>query len=214
MTQAADLMRSRRRAYAAPGGFHDAMVRMLATTLPALIGVVAAVMILAPLSPRGEISFLLDRNKVAIAPERIRVANATYRGRDSEGRGFSVNAGSAVQVSASDPVVQMDNLAATLSMTEGPAHLTAPSGAYDFDHDMMQVGGPVIFTAADGYRLSASGVSIDLKNRRVSGSGGIVGEVPSGTFSANGIRADLVERSVSLEGNARLRMVPGRMRMP
>jgi lipopolysaccharide export system protein LptC len=79
---------------------------------------------------------------------------------------------------------------------------------------MMQVGGPVIFTAADGYRLSASGVSIDLKNRRVSGSGGIVGEVPSGTFSANGIRADLVERSVSLEGNARLRMVPGRMRMP
>ena len=214
MTQAADIMRGRRRAYAAPGGFHDRMIRLLATALPAAIGAVAAVMILAPLSPRGEISFLLDRNKVAIAPERIRVANATYRGRDSQGRAFTVNAGGAVQVSAGDPIVRMSNLAASLMMTEGPAQLTAPSAAYDFARDTMQVAGPVTFTTGDGYRLTASGVMIDLKNRRVAGSGGVSGSVPSGTFSANAIRADLVERSVSLDGNARLRMVPGRMRMP
>ena len=214
MTQAADIMRGRRRAYAAPDGFHDALVRVLARVLPAGIGVVAAVMILAPLSPRGEISFLLDRNKVAIAPERIRVANAMYRGRDSQGRGFMVNAASAVQVSASDPIVHMTQLAATLDMAEGPARLFAPEAAFDFDHDAVQVSGPVTFTTADGYRLSASGVAIDLKNRRVTGSGGISGEVPSGTFSEGAIRADLVERSVALEGNARLHMVPGRMRMP
>lgn len=208
------MMRGRRRAYAAPDGFHDALVRVLARVLPAGIGVVAAVMILAPLSPRGEISFLLDRNKVAIAPERIRVANAMYRGRDSQGRGFMVNAASAVQVSASDPIVQMTNLAATLDMPEGTARLSAPEAAFDYDHDAVQAYGPVTFTTADGYRLSATGVSIDLKNRRVTGSGGISGEVPSGTFSAGAIRADLVERSVALEGNARLHMVPGRMRMP
>lgn len=214
MTEAADIMRGRRRAYAAPGGFHDRMVRLLATVLPAAIGVVAAVMILSPLSSRGEISFLLDRNKVTIAPDRIRVANATYRGRDSLGRAFTVNAGSAVQVSAGDPIVRMSNLSAALTMADGPAQLTAPGGAYDFDRDTVQVAGPVTFTTSDGYRLSASGVSIDLKNRRVAGSGGITGTVPSGTFSASAIRADLVERLVSLDGNARLRMVPGRMRMP
>ena len=214
MTQAADAMRGRRKAYAAPGGFHDRMVRTLATVLPAGIGLVAAVMILSPLKPRGEISFLLDRNKVAIASERLRVANATYRGRDNAGRDFSVTAGSAVQVSAADPIVHMENLAATLAMADGPAHLSAPSAAFDFNHDAVQVAGPVTFTAADGYRLNATGVSIDLKNRRMTGSGGITGNVPSGTFSASTIRADLVERSVALEGNARLRMVPGRLRMP
>jgi lipopolysaccharide export system protein LptC len=214
MTQAADLMRGQRRAYAAPGGFHDRLVRQLATLLPAAIGVVAAVMILTPLSPRGEISFLLDRKKVAIAPERIRVDNATYRGRDSEGRAFTVNAGGAVQFSVGDPIVRMSNLSASLTMAEGTASITAPGGAYDFDRDTVQVAGPVTFTTADGYRLSASGVSIDMKNRKVSGSGGISGSVPSGTFSAGAISADLVERSVALEGNARLHMVPGRMRMP
>jgi lipopolysaccharide export system protein LptC len=214
MTQAADLMRGRRRAYAAPGGFHDRMVRWLATLLPAAIGMVAAVMILSPLSPRGEISFLLDRNKVAIAPERIRVANATYRGRDSQGRAFTVNAGGAVQVSAGDPIVQMSNLAASLTMADGPASITAPQADYDFNRDMVAVTGPVTFATSDGYRLSASGVSIDMKNRRVAGAGGISGSVPSGTFSASAISADLVERSVALVGNARLHMVPGRMRMP
>jgi lipopolysaccharide export system protein LptC len=214
MTQAADRIRDRRQHFALPGGFHDKLVRFLATALPAAIGVVAAVMILSPLSPRGEISFLLDRHKVAIAPERIRVANATYRGRDGQGRPFAVVAGSAVQVKAGDPIVRMSNLAASLIMAEGPAKLTAPDGQYDFDNDRVSVNGPVIFSTSDGYRLSASGVSIDLRNRQITGTGGISGEVPSGTFSANGIRADLIERTVTLDGNARLRMVPGRMRMP
>ncbi len=214
MTIAADQMRDRRRLFALPGGFHDRLVRFLATALPAATGVIAAVMVLSPLSPRGEISFLLDRHKVAIAPERIRVANATYRGRDADGRPFAVIAGSAVQVKAGDPVVRMTDLAASLVMAEGPAKLAAPDGQYDFDRDTVTVNGPVTFSTSDGYRLSASGVTIDMKNRRVAGTGGISGEVPSGTFSANGIRADLVERTVSLDGNARLRMVPGRVRMP
>ena len=214
MTAAADQIRDRRQHFALPGGFHDKLVRFLATALPAAIGLVAAVMILSPLSPRGEISFLLDRHKVAIAPERLRVANATYRGRDEQGRPFAVVAGSAVQVKAGDPVVRMSDLAASLIMAEGPARLTAPDGQYDFDNDRVSVTGPVIFTTSDGYRLSASGVTIDLRNRQVAGTGGISGEVPSGTFSANGIRADLNERTVTLDGNARLRMVPGRVRMP
>ena len=214
MTHAADQIRDRRRQYALPGGFHDRLIRRLATALPAAIGVIAAVMILSPLSPRGEISFLLDRHKVAIAPERVRVANATYRGRDAEGRPFAVIAGSAVQVKAGDPVVRMSDLAASLVMADGPARLSAPDGEYDFDRDSVTVNGPVTFSTSDGYRLSASGVTIDLRNRLVAGTGGIAGEVPSGTFSAEGIRADLVERTVSLDGNARLRMVPGRVRMP
>lgn len=214
MTVAADQIRDRRQHFALPGGFHDKLVRFLSTALPAAIGVIAAVMILSPLSPRGEISFLLDRHKVAIAPERIRVANATYRGRDAQGRPFAVVAGSAVQVKAGDPVVRMTDLAASLIMAEGPAKLTAPDGQYDFDNDRVSVNGPVTFSTSDGYRLSASGVTIDLKTRRIAGTGGISGEVPSGTFSASGIRADLIERTVTLDGNARLRMVPGRMRMP
>ncbi len=214
MTQAADIMRSKRRAFAAPGGFHDRLVRFLARALPAAIGVLAAVMILAPLSPRGEISFILDRNKVAIAPERIRVSDATYRGQDRQGRDFSVTAGSAVQTKAGDPVVRMSDLAANIMMSDGLASLSAALGLYDFDRELVTVSGPVTFQAADGYRMTARGVAIDLRRQTVAGSGGIDGVIPAGTFSANRIMADLAERTVVLEGNARLHMAPGKLRMP
>jgi lipopolysaccharide export system protein LptC len=78
----------------------------------------------------------------------------------------------------------------------------------------VHVDGPVQVSAAGGYRMSARGVSIDLKHRRVAGNGGIDGAIPAGTFSANTIDVDLAERVVTLQGNARLRMAPGQLRMP
>jgi len=214
MTQAADQIRDERRHWAAPGGAHDKLVRFLAVALPGAIGVVAAVMILAPLSPRGEISFLLDRNKVETVNERLRVANAAYRGEDDKGRAFLLTAGSAVQETARVPLVTMNQLVAKIDLADGPAELTTPDAVYDYSAEVVRATGPINFLAADGYRMTTSAVSIDLNTRRVIGSGGVNGAVPAGTFSADRIVADLGERTVTLDGNARLRMAPGQLRMP
>jgi lipopolysaccharide export system protein LptC len=214
MTLEADIKRDRRRAFAAPGGSLDRVVRWLAVGLPALIGVVAALMIITPLSPRGEISFILDRNKVAIAEDRLRVDNAVYRGEDNRGRPFSLSAGQAVQRTASEPVVRMRDLVARILLAQGPAVLEADAGRYDFEAEIVAVDGKVTFEAADGYRMTARGVSIDLNGRALVGSGGVEGAVPAGTFSANAIHADLQARTVALVGNARLRMTPGKLQMP
>lgn len=214
MTELADRMRNRRRAFAAPGGSHDRLVRFLAKWLPGAIGALAAVMILVPLSPRGDVSFLLDRNKVAITKERLRVDKASYRGVDDDDRPFSLTAGSAVQRSSSVPVVEMNDLVARMLLTDGPAILSAPGGAYNYSTEKVAVSGDVNFSAADGYRMVTRNVTIDLKGKRVNGTGGVEGAIPAGTFHANSIAADLNERTVTLQGNARLRMEPGKLRMP
>lgn len=214
MTQEADVIRDRRRAFAAPGGSHDRVVRFLAKWLPAGIGVVAAVMILSPLSQRGEVNFLLDRNKVDVTTERLRLNNATYRGLDNRDRPFTVIAGSAVQQSARIPVVLMEDLTARLQLSEGPGEITAKGGAFDTRNERFTANGDVNFRAADGYHMVASDVTIDLRHRLLTGKGGVSGSVPTGTFSADRIVANLDDRTVALEGNARLRMVPGKIRMP
>jgi lipopolysaccharide export system protein LptC len=214
MTLEADLKRDRRRAFAAPGGSLDRVVRWLAVGLPALVGVVAALMIITPLSPRGEVSFILDRNKVAIAEDRLRVDNAVYRGEDNRGRPFSLSAGQAVQRTADEPIVRMRELVARILLAQGPAVLKADAGRYDFDAETVAVDGLVTFEAADGYRMTARGVAIDLNERALVGSGGVEGAVPAGTFSANAIHADLSARTVALVGNARLRMTPGKLQVP
>ena len=214
MTKAADRMRNRRQAFAAPGSSLDRIVRLLAVGLPALVGVIAAMMLITPLSPRGEISFLLDRNKVAVADDRMRVDNAMYRGQDGEGRPFSLVAGEAVQQSNTVPLVQLQDLTARIVLSGGPALLTAPRGVYDIDDEQMGIPGIVRFTAADGYEFVARNVTIDLPSRTLVGDGQVNGAIPAGTFSANAMRADLEERRFALIGNARLRMVPGRLRLP
>ncbi len=214
MTVEADIMQDRRRRFATPGGSHDRLIAILSRALPAAIGLVAAIMILSPLSPRGEIGFLLDRNEVAITSERIAVDSAMYRGKDSHGRAFRVLAGRAAQESASVPVVELDGLEAQLELTEGPARIEAPSGSYNYRSEEITVDGPIKFSAADGYMMTADNVRIDLDSQVAIGSGGIVGAVPTGSFSADSIYADLRERTVRLEGKARLRMVPGKLRVP
>ena len=214
MTEAADQIRDERREWAKPGGEHDRLIHNLARWLPGAVGVVAAAMIIGPLFPKGDISFLLDRNKVAITTERLRVADAMYRGVDNEGRPFTVTAGSAVQASSREPLIAMEDLAARIRLADGPAQLSAVAGNYDYDRELVEVDGPVRFTAADGYRMTTSHVSIDLNKRLVFGIGGVDGAVPAGTFSAERLVADLGERTVALEGKARLNMTPGQLRIP
>ena len=76
---------------------------------------------------------------------------------------------------------------------------------------MLDVTGPIILSAADGYNLVARGVSVDLRDQTLVGDEGVSGAVPAGTFSADTLRVDLETRTITLDGNARLRMVPGRL---
>lgn len=214
MSTQADSIRSSRRERAAPGGSHDRLVALLTKVLPAVIGVLVALMVLLPFTPRGDISFLLDRNEVAMIRDRLRVDNAMYRGIDNRGRPFSLTAGHAVQRSSAEGVVRMEDLKARILLAEGPGVISAGNGRYDIRSDVVNVDGPVSFTASDGYRMIARDVAIDLGTRKLTGQGKVEGTIPSGTFSADHISADLGERTVALYGNARLQMIPGKLRMP
>jgi lipopolysaccharide export system protein LptC len=207
-------MRDRRQVFAAPGGTHDRTVRILSVVLPGLIGALVAIMVLAPLSPRGEISFLLDRTKVAMVDDRMRALGAMYRGEDDHGRAFSITAGSAVQHSALRQEVAMNDVTARMTLDDGPAILVARNGVYDFGRQEITVPGAVNIQTADGYRLVTQGAAIDLDHRTMASHGAVTGRVPIGTFSADHFHADLDTRSIQLDGHVRLHMVPGPINLP
>ena len=62
--------------------------------------------------------------------------------------------------------------------------------------------------------MRASGVAFDLENRTMRGDNGVSGAVPAGAFTADRMRAALDTRTITLDGNARLTMVPGELRVP
>ena len=128
-----------------------------------------------PLGPRGEISFLLDRNKVAVTQERVHVDRAMYRGEDNQGRPFQLTAGSAIQPSPASPILDLKDLLARMQLKDGPAELKAPGGAYNFDTSKVMIPGPVQFDATGGYTMVTQNVGIDFKTNLIIAGGLTIG---------------------------------------
>lgn len=204
MSELADSVRSQRQVWAASGSNHDRLISILRLVLPIAIGVLVILLALAPLTVGRDISFVLSKDRVEVARERMRVTTATYRGQDSKGQAFELIAGSAVQVTSRDPVVQLQKLAAQIQLPEGPAKIVANRGRYDMDSEKVAIDGRVHLTSADGYNIETRDVGIDLKTRQVASEGPVDGRMNIGTFSGDRFTADLNKRVVVLEGRARL----------
>jgi lipopolysaccharide export system protein LptC len=210
--EATDRTVAARQRWAVPGSQHDRVVRLAKIGLPAAVGVLIAFLALAPLDRNGDVSFILDKNKVENAPERMRVDVARYTGEDNQGRRFLIVAQSAVQRSSDVPIVDIRGMLARMWLAQGPVTLVANLARYNLDEQLVRVLGPIRVTGPEGYRLNTSDVTVDLKQRQVTGSGGVQGEMKLGQFSAGRLTADLGERTVVLDRGARLKIVQGAVR--
>ncbi len=208
MSDRANRVRSVRQRWAAPDSRHDVIVGVSRFTLPVLIGVLSAFLVFMPLQGSGDVSFLLDKNKVEVASERLRIQSAMYRGADQLGRSFSISADSAVQKSSAEPVVQLSGLAARIALADGPATLAADRGRYDMKREQVAVDSAVQLRTADGYGLTTSSAVIDFKSRRLFSDQPVRGTLPQGSFRADRMTADLDRRIVRLDGNTHLRITP------
>jgi len=204
MSEQAIRARNLRKIWAAGGSAHDRNVRIALIGLPLLGGALAGLMIIAPITVKDDVSFMLAKNTVAVSKERMRLTQATYRGEDGDGRPFRIEAGSAVQASSRDPIVMLQALSARIGLAAGPATVQAMRGSYDMDTENVKIFGPMVFKTSDGFQMVAQNVSLDLKSRRITSAGRVDGRIPLGHFAAEHLDADITTRTVTLVGHAHL----------
>jgi lipopolysaccharide export system protein LptC len=212
MSELAASERRKKQDWAAPGSFHDRLMSALKLGLPAIIGLLLAYLAMAPLTRSQEISFVLDKNHVEVARERMKLQSAQYRGSDDRGRPFILSAASAVQATSRDPIVNIERVWARISMDDGPAAFAAQKGQYNLETQQVAVIGPIAVRAPGNYRLSTRDVTVDLNGRTLQSNGEVQGTMRLGTFSADRLRADIGQHSVTLQGNARLHIIQGGLR--
>jgi lipopolysaccharide export system protein LptC len=204
--------RDAQQVWATPGSGHESLVRHTKILLPNAVGVLIAILALAPLGKRGDVSFILDKKKVESAQERMRVESARYTGTDDSGRKFVMTADNAIQRSSDVPVVDIEGMFAQLQQAQGPLSIAANDGRYNLDTQRVAIDGPVRVTGPDGYRLATSDVLVDLKQRKLQSSGRVSGALRLGQFQAGQLKADLGSRTVVLDGGARLKITQGAVR--
>ncbi len=139
---------------------------------------------IAPFDKRGDVSFILDKNKVDEAKERMRVEQARYVGEDNKGQKFVIVADRAVQQSSNVPVVMIEGMRARLNLARGPLSIAALKGRYDLEQEEVLVDGPVRVVGPDGYRLATRDVRVDLDKRTMQSRGPVNGTMPLGQFQA------------------------------
>lgn len=206
MTAAANDLADARRLWAMPGSVWDRQVRFLKRVLPVAAAGICLASLLWPLTARQEFSFILARDRVDMAGERLRMEQPIYRGEDASGRSFSILADYAVQKSSNTPVVELSKIDARLVMEEGIATVTAPSGRYDIESEQLEISGPVLFKRPDGFELQTADVAVNLPARKVESVGNASGRVPLGTFTAGRLDADIETRVVRLSGGVKMRI--------
>ncbi len=204
--------RTGKQRWAEPGSLHDWLVKWTKIILPMAVGVLVAVLALAPLGKKSDVSFILDKKKVANAPERMRVEQARYVGTDGKGQQFTMIANRAIQPSSEVPIVDISGMSARLDLEKGPLFIAANQGRYDLDTQKVMIDGPVKVAGADGYKLATRDVTVDLKQRQVASAGPVAGAMRLGQFEAGQLHADLGDRTIVLDHGARLKIVQGAVR--
>ena len=128
MSEAATRERDVKQRWAVPGSAHDRLVSWSKIALPSAVGVLIAVLALAPLDKHGDVSFILDKKKVQSAQERMRLEAAHYVGTDDKGQNFLITADRAIQRSSNVPIVDIQGVLAKLGLADGPVMISADSG--------------------------------------------------------------------------------------
>jgi lipopolysaccharide export system protein LptC len=212
MSEAATRGRAVKQRWAVPGSKHDRLVRWTKVLLPSAVGVLIAVLALAPLEKKSDVSFILDKKKVQNAQEQMRVESAHYVGTDNKGQQFEITANNALQRTSAVPIVDIHGMFAQLALEQGPLMVGANTARYNLDTQRVAIDGPVRVSGADGYRLATRDVLVDLKQRKLASSGPVAGQMRLGNFQAGQLKADLGSRTVVLYGGARLKIVQGGVR--
>ena len=212
MSDAAIRGRAVKQRWAVPGSVHDRLVRWTKILLPSAVGVLIAVLALAPLEKKGDVSFILDKKKAQRTQESMRVDSPRYVGSDNKGQKFQIAANSALQRSSDVPIVDIRGMSAQLGLEQGPLLIGANTARYNLDTQKVAIDGPVRVSGADGYRLATRDVLVDLKQRKLASSGPVAGQMRLGQFQAGQLKADLGNRTVVLDGGARLKIVQGGVR--
>lgn len=203
MSELADRERSKRQQRATGGGSYDTLLKLVKWGLPLIVGALVAILVLAPLLKGDEVSFVLNKDDVDKAEERMRLTEALYRGEDNKGQAFSVQADSAVQRTSKVPVVEMKDLTADIQLSDGPTSIKAADGSYNIDKEVVTIPGQLDFKSAGGYALSVANVAMDLNTQSLSSTGEVSGTMPLGEFWGNMLQADLDRQTVDVQGGVR-----------
>lgn len=185
------------------------IVRLLKVALPlAALLLIAALFLVGDREDRGG---GLGFSGVEFDGEGLRMAQPRFTGLTPDGLPFRVTADWALPDGPDPEHVGLGPLEGQLTLDDGRvATIAADGGDLRPREELLSLRGGVVATLSDGWRVEASGATLDGTAQTLSAAGPVRGAGPSGEIEAASMRAARVGEShyVWFEGGVRVRIDP------
>jgi lipopolysaccharide export system protein LptC len=192
---------------------YSLFVGTMKLVLPALAVAIVLVVVVWPQIAPDERSFRVGVSD--LSPEdagTLTMTNARFQGHDEQGRPFTVSAGSASQASSGADRVQLDQVQADITLSDGAwVSVTADRGTYRREAEDLTLEGRVNLFHDRGFEMRTQRVEVDLNAGRAVSTTPVEGQGPAGTVTAEGFRVlDQGER-IEFTGQSRLKIFADRV---
>jgi len=143
----------------------------------------------------------IDRSEA----EKLRMVNARFTGVDLRQRPFAISSDSADQADPKSNRIALVAPKADILLGNGAwVALTATSGVFDRDRQLLELSGEVNLFHDSGYEFRTSSAVLDLSAGDATGVDPVEGQGPFGSLSAEGFRIYNRGERIEFTGKAKL----------
>lgn len=185
-------------------------VQLLKITLPTVAVMLVALLVAWPYFS-DEITEtgmqLLDIDETS--PDSMQLSNARYQGVDDQNQPYTITADKIRQEALDSDAVNLEGPKADIMLEdESWAAITAITGVYNRDTQILSLNGDVNFFHDLGYEIRTQSARLRLESGAASGDEPVEGQGPFGSFNAEGF--EVIDRGsrVLLTGKSKLIIYP------
>lgn len=193
------------------GGTYSRFAHSMRIALPLVAGLITVTVIVWPQVGDKPEQFSLGGVSRVTANDSggQQVINARFTGTDRKEQPFTVTADAAAQVQSAPELVDLSFPKADIALQSGAwLSLSADSGVYDRNRQVLNLRGSVNLFHDTGYELHTSAARIDLAAGTASGDRPVSGHGPLGTLDASGFRVLDRGKRLIFTGQSRLVLFP------
>ena len=188
------------------GGSYSRFANSMRITLPLVAVAIVALVIAWPQLTEKPQKFSLSVSNVTTTESGVQqIINARFTGTDSQNRPYSVTADTASQAKNTPDVVDLAFPKADITLRTGAwLALSADTGTFDRNKQVLRLKGAVNLFHDQGYELRTSAADIFMKQGTASGNKPVSGQGPIGTVHSTGFRILDGGKRVLFTGKSRL----------
>jgi lipopolysaccharide export system protein LptC len=195
---------------------HSRLVRLLRFTIPAVITVIAAVLLVATFfNPFKFITtFPIDPGKISLSGTKIVMELPRLTGFTTDSRPYEMIARTAAQDLTRPDILELKDIDAKVETKDGQ-HITIKSinGVYDTRSELLKLNDHIVLTTSSGYEARLSEASVNVASSSVVSESPVDVKLPNnGTLSANRLQVTDNGAVVVFSGGVEMNLNPEQAR--